>query len=355
MLKSSQKRKLVELRKEFPGQSARDLRMAAAREHNMELTLKQVSDWLETLRGDRLNKGKEKLAPKQLYRGAVAAEGPNERWQADLAIMDKAQGYIGFLLVVDVCSRVAHAVPVQNKQAKTLLDAFRQIFENELQMDGRGGEQLTLTTDATTEFAGEFRKWCERQGIIWRQRQPGAKNDIAVCDAAMRYIKEAIATMNKQSKTDNWPRFLPTAVKQNNVRANGAHGRPVDVEGPDADTHTHTQLFAAAGQRPPLRPERPRERLQGGLAGARGQVPAPGGAHGAQLWGPCRHRKLWATAQRRVPGAGPRARQARQRALSEALGGDRPQAQAFAEADARPHLQAPDLAANMHQIWCLLD
>jgi len=139
-------------------------------------------------------------------------------------------------MVVDVYSRVAHAVPVQNKQAKTLLDAFRQIFESELQMDGRGGEQLILTTDAATEFAGEFRKWCEEQGIIWRQRQPGAKNDIAVCDAAMRYIKQAIATMNKQNKVDNWPRFLPTAVKQNNVRANGAHGRPVDVEGPDSET-----------------------------------------------------------------------------------------------------------------------
>jgi len=236
MLKSSQKRKLVELRKEFPGQSARDLRMAAAREHNLELTLKQVSDWLETLRGDRLNKGKEKLAPKQLYRGAVAAEDVNERWQADLALMDETRGFVGFLLVVDVFSRVAHAVPVRNKQAKTLLDAFRQIFESELQMDGRGGEQLTLTTDAAAEFAGVFRKWCERQGIIWRQRQMGAKNDIAVCDAAMRYIKNAIAEMEEENDVEDWPRFLPTAVKQNNVRANGAHGRPVDVAGPGSET-----------------------------------------------------------------------------------------------------------------------
>ena len=236
MLKSSQKRKLVELRKEFPGQSARDLRMAANREHNMELTLKQVTEWLDTLRGDRLNKGKETKAPKQLYRGAVAAEGLNERWQADLAIMDKGpHGFIGFLLVADVFSRMAHAVPVRDKQAVTLLDAFRQIYENELQMDGHGGEQLTLTTDAASEFAGEFRKWCEEQGIIWRQRQPGAKNDIAVCDAAMRYIKEAIRQMEKQSGVKDWPRYLPTAVKQNNIRANGAHGRPVDVAGPNAD------------------------------------------------------------------------------------------------------------------------
>ena len=42
--------------------------------------------------------------------------------------------------------------------------------------------------------------------------------------------------MYAQSKTKDWPRFLPTAVKQNNVRANGAHGRPVDVEGPHSDT-----------------------------------------------------------------------------------------------------------------------
>jgi hypothetical protein len=156
--------------------------------------------------------------------------------------MDKAQGYVGFLLVVDVFSRMAYARPVPNKQAKTLLDAFQDIFEEVLAMNGYGGDQLTLTTDAATEFAGEFRKWCEGQGIIWRQRQPGAKNDIAVCDAAMRYIKHAIATMEAQSKTKNWPRFLPTAVKQNNVRANGAHGRPLDVGDPEESREQHFLL-----------------------------------------------------------------------------------------------------------------
>jgi len=275
MLRSSEKRKLVALRKEFPGQSARDLRMAANREHNMELTLKQVKDWLETIRGDKLNKGKEALAPRQMYRGAVAAEGLNERWQADLAIMPEHGGYIGFLLVVDVFSRKAHAEPVQNKQARTLLSAFREIFESELQLDGRDGSQLTLTTDSATEFAGDFRRWCEERGIIWRQRQPGAKNDIAVCDAAMRYIKHAIAEMEKANDVQDWPRFLPAAVKQNNVRSTGAHGRPEDVAGPHAETQnflmqqdnarrfdqndrvsaSKEMLLAAAGKfRPPVLP-----------------------------------------------------------------------------------------------------
>ena len=231
------RQQLEQLRRRFPGMAARDLRMAVAREHGVTLTMKEIQTFLDSISGTQLNKAKETLAPKQVYKGAVAAEGPNERWQADLAIMKGTRQRIGFLLVVDVYSRMAYARAVPNKQSVTLLDAFRDIFEEEIAMDGGGGDKLILTTDAATEFAGEFRRWCERQGIIWRQRQPGAKNDIAVCDAAMRGIKHNIATMLKGDRRSAryWPQFLDDAVRQNNMRARGAHWRPQDVQGDNAD------------------------------------------------------------------------------------------------------------------------
>ena len=134
-----QRQRLEQLRRRFPGQNARDLRMAASREYDLNLSMKEINEFLNSISGTALNKPKETFAPRQMYKGAAAAEGPNERWQADLAIMKKrSQGSMGFLLVVDVYSRMAYAAPVPNNQARTLLDAVRKILKRRSPWMGAG-------------------------------------------------------------------------------------------------------------------------------------------------------------------------------------------------------------------------
>ena len=45
---------LEQLRRRFPGMGARDLRMAAAREHDLTLTMKEVQTFLDSIAGTQL-------------------------------------------------------------------------------------------------------------------------------------------------------------------------------------------------------------------------------------------------------------------------------------------------------------
>ena len=274
-LSDKEARTLAELRAEYPGQNAKDLRMAANRDKGLDLTLKQVQMWLDSQRGKSSEETKEVSGPPQPYLGAVAAEGPDERWQADLALMPLQNGKIGFFLVVDVFTRMAYAESVEDKSSATLR-AFQEICK----YTSVDKKKLTLSTDAAAEFHGVFRQWVEKEGIIWRERDLAAKNDIAVCDNAMARIKKSLKLYCGDDKMVNWPKFLSKAVHLGNVRATASvHGRPIDLHdgGPKAAiqefmvqqdnarrfqqndqiaARKEVQLHLAGGEfREPLRPE----------------------------------------------------------------------------------------------------
>ena len=103
------------------------------------------------------------------WRGKSAAEAPQERFQADLAIYEKkADNFKGFLLVLDVFTRECWARPVQDKTAASVLEAWKSIQKDIWGRDSPAG--AFLTTDGGLEFTGNFRRYMEAEGIIWRQK-----------------------------------------------------------------------------------------------------------------------------------------------------------------------------------------
>ena len=200
----------------------------AARRDGVEVTRRQLEAFLKEPRSDRAAETDEIFADRVTYQGKSAAEGPRQRWQADLAIYGRSKlprpDVVGFLLVVDVFTREAWAAVIRNKTAEETLRAFRACVPLPLP------KQISITTDLGSEFQGAFAAWCNDQGAILRVRSPGAKNDIAVCDRAMAKIKLELAKESKDRRTRDRVSFFDEVIGfYNRTKHRAMHGFPKDV------------------------------------------------------------------------------------------------------------------------------
>jgi hypothetical protein len=89
--------------------------------------------------------------------------GIDFQWQADLVDVSKLKQYNKqykyLLTVIDVFSRFAWAIPLKNKQGKSLVQAFKQIFR-------QGRKCLSLQTDKGSEFNNKvFQKWLQKHKV----------------------------------------------------------------------------------------------------------------------------------------------------------------------------------------------
>ena len=153
MLTDDLREQLRNVLKDNPHKGADHLYVAARRD-GVEVTRRQLEAFLREPRGDRAAETDEILADRVTYQGKSAAEGPRQRWQADLAIYGRSKlprpDVVGFLLVVDVFTREAWAAIIHNKSAEETLRAFRACVPLPLP------DQISITTDLGTEFQGAF-------------------------------------------------------------------------------------------------------------------------------------------------------------------------------------------------------
>ena len=96
-------------------------------------------------------------------RNRVMVNEIDQQWQADLVDMtslaDYNSGYIYLLTCIDVLSKYAWAVPLENKTGLALVDAFKQILES-------GRKPHFLQTDKGTEFLNRnFQNLLKKENI----------------------------------------------------------------------------------------------------------------------------------------------------------------------------------------------
>jgi len=241
MLTDEPRGQLRDVLRENPHRGADHL-FVAARRAGADVTRAQLAEFLREPKEDVVRLESDEMhADRVIYQGKSAAEGPRERWQADLAIYDRRRprpDVMGFLLVVDVFTREMWAGPISNKTAAEVLRVFRATVP----APPRG---LILTTDLGGEFTGAFGAWCNAQGIILRTRSPGAKNDIAVLDRAMGRIKLDLAKECDDRRTRDWVPFLDEVVGFNNCTLNKQNPRVSRGRGETSGAG----VFGGAGQR----------------------------------------------------------------------------------------------------------
>ena len=157
--------------------------------------------------------------------GKSAAEGPNDRLQADL--IDFSQNTRGKtrygLVVMDVFIREAAVEPLQNKNAETVGRATKR---HTRELTGDDGN-FVVTTDLGNEFATLDRELPE---AVRRTKRPEDRNATAVVDRGIQTLKKDLATRVAR-KGGQWSDHFEWAAGAYNARPHETvYGAPEDVE-----------------------------------------------------------------------------------------------------------------------------
>ena len=165
--------------------------------------------------------GRQVQAPRLCALGKSAAEGPNDRLQADL--VDFSQNTRGKTkYVMDVFTREAAVEPLQNKNAETVGRATKRAVR-ELTGDDKN---FVVTTDLGNEFAMDR----ELPEAVHRTKRPEDRNAIAVVDRGIQTLKKDLATRVAR-KGGQWSDHFERAAGAYNARPHETvHGAPEDVE-----------------------------------------------------------------------------------------------------------------------------
>ena len=191
-----------------------------ARQRDLDVTQAMA---FEALKADV---GRQVQAPRPRALGKSAAEGPNDRLQADL--IDFSQNTRGKtkygLVVMDVFTREAAVEPLQNKNAETVGRATKRAARELTGDDGN----FVVTTDLGNEFATLDREL--PADAVHRTKRPEDRNAIAVVDRGIQTLKKDLATRVAR-KGGQWSdHFEQTASAYNARPHETVHGAPEDVE-----------------------------------------------------------------------------------------------------------------------------
>ena len=200
-------RKLYQIaRREFPGRADLTSARAAA-----------------ALRGDV---ARQVLAPKPRSLGKSAAEGPNDRLQADLIDFSqntRSRNKFG-LVVTDVFTREVATKALPDKRAETVTRAAAEIIPDLVQEEGN----YVVTTDQGNEFRGL--EAALPGGAVHRQKDPSDRNATAVIDRAIQTLKKDLAG-EVARHGGGWGDHVDEATEAYNARPHAAVTvAPEDVE-----------------------------------------------------------------------------------------------------------------------------
>jgi transposase InsO family protein len=126
------------------------------KEKKIKINRQQVKEWLASQEAYTMHRRMLKKFP----RNKVITRGIDDLWQIDLADMQNISKYndnFRYLVTcIDVFSKFAWVIPIKNKQAKSVLEAFKIIIENSSRKPNN------LQSDQGTEFLNkEFKEYLE--------------------------------------------------------------------------------------------------------------------------------------------------------------------------------------------------
>lgn len=154
-------------------------------------------------------------AKKNYPRRAVISHYPDDIWSGDLVefpgFVDENDGYKYCLNIVDVFSRYAWAVPMKNKTASTVLDAFKKVVDKN---DGITPSKYWV--DEGSEFYNkQMQAYCKAKHITIYSTYGNSKS--AIVERFNRTIKTRLTKRFIAKNTHNWVGLLPDELKLYNT------------------------------------------------------------------------------------------------------------------------------------------
>lgn len=165
-----------------------------------------IRDWLQKQNTYTLHKPIRKRFPR---RKTIVAQ-VDQQWQADLADMQSLMKHNNrnryLLCVIDVFSRFAWVVPIQNKQGTTMIKAFESIFKSSKR------KPLSLQTDKGSEFKNkDFQLFLKKKKIhFFTTDNPETKASIV--ERFQRTLKTKMWKYFTHQRTRRYVDVLPHLV-----------------------------------------------------------------------------------------------------------------------------------------------
>ena len=193
-----------------------------------KVTLQQVKEAIESQLVSQMHKKQ-----KTKIGGHMLAFFENEKWLMDLLDMqnfkysNRGNRYI--LIVCDVFSRKGYAIPLKNKNADTVLNAFKEIVNN-------NGHPAKLISDNGSEFLNhQMKTYLDSKHIFHETNEVGYHKALGVIDAFSRTIKNKIYKSFTDNNNTGWVNELPRLVKGYN---NSPHQALLGLTPNDVKNHS---------------------------------------------------------------------------------------------------------------------
>ncbi|GFT24440.1 uncharacterized transposon-derived protein F54H12.3 [Trichonephila clavipes] len=190
---------------------------------------KDIKKWLSAKKKDSYTL--HKPIKKKFKKNRVLVSRMNQQYQADLVDMQSLSkfndGYRYLLTCICVLSKYAWAIPFLDKNAKTVVSAFEQIFYERV--------PLKLQTDAGKEFTNKlFQNYLKKKKIGFFMTKKNTKRYIDVVDKLVysnnntwhRSIQMIPASVTETNQSQVWENLYG---KQNNKKVNKPNYRLNDT------------------------------------------------------------------------------------------------------------------------------
>ena len=165
---------------------------------------------------------------KDCYYNSIRAIYPLQQVQMDLTIMDKVhkkpgnKNYKYILLMIDVYSRFAWAVPLKHKNASDVLAAFKTCFEKQF--------PEILVSDNDGAFKSVFREFCNENNIFQHMVEVGEHTTLGIVDRMTRTLREKINEEWTINNNYDWLSPLPRIIEDYNKKIHSTtKNAPLDI------------------------------------------------------------------------------------------------------------------------------
>ena len=190
-----------------------------------KVTWKEIQEWLQSFE----EYSKHRTVKRVKTRAKVIVSGIDDQFDADLASFDKesvrlANDNIAYLLVViDIFSRYLWVRPLKNKEAKTVVKAFKDIFKKSNRVPKR------IRTDRGREFTSKYTQ-DYFQTIKVVQMFTGNELQANYVERVIKTLKKRILSYMRHYKTEKYIDVLQNLVNSyNKTWHHGIRERPINV------------------------------------------------------------------------------------------------------------------------------
>lgn len=141
--------------------------------------------------------------------------------QSDLIFLPHDGNYSYALVVAEVgYPRVVDAEPIVAKDAKTIITAFKKIYQRKIVKP-----TSNMTVDSGSEFKGDVGKYLESIGINVKTAMVGRHRQVGIVERKNQIIGSIIHRIHKMVEkltgrpTTQWVNLLPKIIEQINIQA----------------------------------------------------------------------------------------------------------------------------------------